>query len=150
MIRELGPHGMTRPVALDVTFNDGYAGHPLDPFGARIRFSAQGSLRRSEFGISDGIPLPGSSFGVGDDVEILIEAESTRPAPAAAPWGDSVAACVCQPTTRGHGRDPGSSPTRRKAICSEETDCAVGPRSRCSSSGYDPVQGSGSHSRAKE
>jgi polyisoprenoid-binding protein YceI len=27
-------HGVTRPVTLAVTFNGGYAGHPLDPFGA--------------------------------------------------------------------------------------------------------------------
>jgi polyisoprenoid-binding protein YceI len=85
MIGELGLHGVTRPVTLDVTFNGGYAGHPLDPTGARIGFSAQGSLRRSEFGISEGIPPPGSSIGVGDGVEILIEAEFTRQAPAAVP-----------------------------------------------------------------
>ena len=85
MIGELDLHGLTRPVTLNVTFNGGYAGHPLDPFGARIGFSAQGALRRSEFGISEGIPPPGSSIGVGDDVEILIEAEFTRPAPAAVP-----------------------------------------------------------------
>jgi polyisoprenoid-binding protein YceI len=85
MIGELGLHGVTRPVTLDVTFNGGYAVHPLDPFGARIGFSAQGSLRRSEFGISEGIPPPGSNIGVGDNVEILIEAEFTRQAPAAVP-----------------------------------------------------------------
>jgi polyisoprenoid-binding protein YceI len=71
---------VTRPVTLAVTFNGGYAGHPLDPFGARIGFSAHGSLMRSAFGISEGIPPAGSSFGVGDAVEILIEAEFTRPA----------------------------------------------------------------------
>jgi polyisoprenoid-binding protein YceI len=85
MIGDLDLHSLTRPVTLDVTFDGGYAGHPLDPFGARIGFSAQGSLRRSEFGISEGIPPPGSNLGVGDDVEILIEAEFTRQAPAAVP-----------------------------------------------------------------
>jgi polyisoprenoid-binding protein YceI len=82
MTGELGLHGVTHPVSLDVTFNGGYAGHPLDPSGARIGFSAQGSLKRSEFGISEGVPPPGSTFGVSDEVEILIEAEFTRPAPA--------------------------------------------------------------------
>ena len=79
---ELDLHGVTRPVTLDVTFNGGYASHPMDPSGARIGFSAHGSLRRSEFGMTVGIPAPGSTFGVGDEVEILIEAEFTRPAPA--------------------------------------------------------------------
>ncbi len=82
MIGELGLHGVTHPVSLDVTFNGGYAGHPMDPSGARIGFSAQGSLKRSEFGISEGVPPPGSTFGVSDEVEILIEAEFTRPPPA--------------------------------------------------------------------
>ncbi len=78
---ELDLHGVTRPVTLDVTFNGGYASHPMDPSGARIGFSAHGSLMRSEFGMTVGIPAPGSTFGVGDEVEILIEAEFTRPAP---------------------------------------------------------------------
>jgi polyisoprenoid-binding protein YceI len=77
---ELTLHGVTRPVTLAATFNGGYAGHPLDPFGARIGFSARGSLMRSAFGIAEGIPPPGSDFGVGDAVEMLIEAEFTRPA----------------------------------------------------------------------
>jgi polyisoprenoid-binding protein YceI len=81
---ELDLHGVTRPVALAVTFNGGYASHPLNPFGARIGFSARGSLRRSEFGIEEGLPPPGSDFGVGDDVEIF-EAEFTRPSEAVPP-----------------------------------------------------------------
>jgi polyisoprenoid-binding protein YceI len=76
---ELELHGITRAVTLDATFNGGYASHPLDPFGARIGFSAGGTLMRSDFGIAEGVPPPGSDFGVGDAVEILIEAEFTRP-----------------------------------------------------------------------
>jgi polyisoprenoid-binding protein YceI len=74
-------HGVRREVMLNVTFNGGYAANPLDPSGSRIGFSAQGALRRSEFGLAAGLPPPGSRFGVGDEVEILIEAEFTRPAP---------------------------------------------------------------------
>jgi polyisoprenoid-binding protein YceI len=70
---------VTRPVSLDAKFNGGYAGHPMDPH-ARIGFSARGSLKRSEFGIAFGVPAPGSQFGVGDDVEIIIEAEFSGPA----------------------------------------------------------------------
>ncbi len=81
---DLTLHGVTKPVALDVTFNGGYAGHPMDPNG-RIGFSARGSLRRSEFGMGYGVPPEGSTMGVGDDVEIVIETEFTGPPLAAAP-----------------------------------------------------------------
>ena len=75
---DLELHGITRPVTLEATFNGGYASHPLDPFGARIGFSAHGTLLRSAFGITEGVPPPGSDFGVGDAVEIVVEAEFTR------------------------------------------------------------------------
>ena len=71
-------HGVTRPIALEATFNGGYAGHPMDP-NARIGFSAQGTLKRSEFGIAYGIPAPGTTMGVSDEVDVVIEAEFTGP-----------------------------------------------------------------------
>lgn len=75
---DLTLHGITRPLVLDAKFNGGYAGHPMDP-NARIGFSAQGTLRRSEFGIAYGIPAPGTTMGVSDAVDIVIEAEFTGP-----------------------------------------------------------------------
>ena len=81
---ELTLHGVTRPMMLDATFNGGYEGHPLDPH-ARIGFSAYGSLKRSEFGIAFGIPAPGSTMGVGDDVNVVLEVEFSGPAWAGAP-----------------------------------------------------------------
>jgi polyisoprenoid-binding protein YceI len=75
-------HGITKPVVLDVTFIGGYAGHPMDPNG-RIGFSARGAFKRSDFGMALGVPAPGSSMGVGDEVEVAIEAEFTGPAWAA-------------------------------------------------------------------
>ena len=77
-------HGVTRPLTLDVTFNGGYAAGGMDPSGARIGFSAQGKIKRSDFGVSYGVPAPGTHFGVGDEVEILIETEFTQPGPAGA------------------------------------------------------------------
>lgn len=72
-------HGVTRPVTLDVIFNGGWAGLPgMDPH-ARAGFSAKGTLNRSEFGIGYGVPAPGSTMGVSDAVEIIIEAEFTGP-----------------------------------------------------------------------
>jgi polyisoprenoid-binding protein YceI len=77
-------HGVTKPMVLEAVFNGGYAGNKFDP-QARIGFSAHGSLKRSDFGILAGIPAPGSSFGVGDEVEITLEAEFRGPALAATP-----------------------------------------------------------------
>lgn len=77
-------HGVTKPLTLDVTFNGGYASAAMDP-NPRIGFSATGKIKRSEFGLGFGVPAPGSTFGVGDDVSIIIEAEFTGPAPAAKP-----------------------------------------------------------------
>lgn len=77
---DLTLHGVTQPVTLAVTFNGGYPGLAgLDP-NARIGFSAKGTLRRSQFGMGYGIPAPGTTMGVGDDVDFTIETEMTGPA----------------------------------------------------------------------
>lgn len=76
---DLTLHGVTKPMTLAVTYNGGYGAFPMDPGGARIGFSATGSLLRSDFGIDFGVPVPGSSFGVGDAVEIILETELLNP-----------------------------------------------------------------------
>jgi polyisoprenoid-binding protein YceI len=75
---ELTLHGVTRPVLLNGTFNGGCAGHPMDPH-ARVGFSAHGSFKRSEFGVSLGVPPPGTQFGVGDEIDVTIETELSGP-----------------------------------------------------------------------
>ena len=75
---QLTLHGVTKPVTLMATYNGGYAGHPFDPH-ARIGFSAKGTLKRSQFGVAYGIPAAGTSMGVFDDVEIIVEAEFSGP-----------------------------------------------------------------------
>lgn len=75
---DLTLHGVTKPVTLDVTYNGGYAGHPMDPH-ARVGFSAKGVFKRSDFGIAYGVPAPGTTMGVSDEVEVQIEAEFTGP-----------------------------------------------------------------------
>ncbi len=70
--------GATAPVTLDATFNGGYAGNAYDP-NARIGVSAKGTLSRTAFGVKEGVPPPGSNMGVGDSVEIIIEAEFNGP-----------------------------------------------------------------------
>ena len=76
---DLTLHGVTKPVVLDAVLNGGYAGFaPYDP-NARIGFSAKGEIKRSDFGITYGIPEPGTVMGVGDAVGIAIEAEFSGP-----------------------------------------------------------------------
>jgi polyisoprenoid-binding protein YceI len=76
---DLTLHGVTRPVVLDVRFNGGYAGFAMDPGGARAGFSATTAFKRSDFGVSMGVPAPGTTMGVGDEVRVAIEAEFNKP-----------------------------------------------------------------------
>ncbi len=76
---ELTLHGVTRPIVLDARYNGGYASHPYEP-NARVGFSAQGKFARSDFGISFGIPAPGTTMGVGDEVTVVLESEFSGPA----------------------------------------------------------------------
>jgi polyisoprenoid-binding protein YceI len=82
---ELNLHGIALPVSWDATFNGGYAANPYDPKGARIGFSAHGALKRSAFGMGYGVPAPGTTMGVSDDVDFTIEAEFNQPAAKALP-----------------------------------------------------------------
>ncbi|MBI1339197.1 polyisoprenoid-binding protein [bacterium] len=70
---ELSFLGITKPVTLDVTFN-GTANSPF--FGARdlLGFSARGVLKRSDFGLTRFASV------VGDEVEVIIEAEFVQAA----------------------------------------------------------------------
>lgn len=72
-------HGVTRPMVLEAAYNGGYAGMPDRDPHARVGFSAHGAFKRSDFGISFGIPAPGTSMGVGDAIDFSIEAEFTGP-----------------------------------------------------------------------
>lgn len=80
---ELTLRGVTKPMVLEARFNGGYRGHPMDP-NARIGFSATGVLKRSEFGITYGIPAPGTKFGVSDEVNVIVETEFSGPPMASA------------------------------------------------------------------
>ena len=46
---------------------------------ARVGFSARGTFKRSDFGVSYGIPAPGTTMGVSDEVEVILETEFTGP-----------------------------------------------------------------------
>lgn len=63
--------GVTRPAALEVTFN-ALERHPMPPFRRTVGFSATATLSRAEFGIDAWRSV------IGDTVELRIEAEATR------------------------------------------------------------------------
>lgn len=75
---DLTLHGVTQPVTLNVTYNGGWGDMPMDE-GARIGFSATGAFDRSGFGVGFGVPAAGSTLGVSDRVEVIIETEFTKP-----------------------------------------------------------------------
>jgi polyisoprenoid-binding protein YceI len=82
MSGSLTMRGVTKPVVLDVTFNHAYQQHPFGLPGALLGFSAHGTIKRSEFGLTKFIPPSEGAPGIADEVEIAIEAEFTRlPAP---------------------------------------------------------------------
>ncbi len=70
---DLTMNGVTRPVALDATFT----GAGTHPFSQRytVGFEAETTIKRSEFGFDDWLPV------IGDDVTLIITAEFNQPAP---------------------------------------------------------------------
>jgi len=64
--------GVTKPVVLEVTFNAGYAKHPMAGVPA-VGFSATTTIKRSDWGFTTFVPA------IGDDVQIFIETEFTKP-----------------------------------------------------------------------
>lgn len=73
-------NGNSAPVTLTVTALGGWEGNQYDP-NARIGFHAEGRFSRSALGFDVGLPPPGTTMGVGDEVRFTIDAEFTGP-----PW----------------------------------------------------------------
>jgi polyisoprenoid-binding protein YceI len=67
---DLTLHGVTKPVTLEVTFNGG----GVNPFinAPQLGFSARGLIKRSEFGITEYVPM------VGDDAALTLETELVK------------------------------------------------------------------------
>jgi polyisoprenoid-binding protein YceI len=63
-------HGVTKPVTLEVTFNG--VGADLIPFITRVGFSANTTIKRSDFGLSRFAGL------IGDEVQLCVEVEFTK------------------------------------------------------------------------
>lgn len=67
----LSMKGVTKPVVLDVVFN-GHGSNPMMAGQERMGFEASTKIKRSDFGLSYGIPM------VSDEVELIIAAEFTK------------------------------------------------------------------------
>jgi polyisoprenoid-binding protein YceI len=67
-------HGKNQPITLDAS----YEGRLNDPFGKqRVAYSAQGKLRRSDFGLTWNQAIEAGGVMVSDDIRIEIEIEAT-------------------------------------------------------------------------
>ena len=69
---DLAMLGVTKPVTLDVTFNGAYAEKPMSAVPA-MGFSGHTTIKRSDWGFGTYVPM------IGDEVEILVEAEFEQP-----------------------------------------------------------------------
>ncbi len=79
MTGDLSLNGITRPVTLEVAFEG--LQENLQSGVLMAGFSAQGSLRRSEFGIDFGMmPLGADKLALADEVKIELEFEFAAPA----------------------------------------------------------------------
>lgn len=70
MTGELSLHGVTKPVTLQVTLNK-LGEHPMNK-NKMAGFSLKGTLKRSDFGMTEALPM------IGDDVALEIEVEGIR------------------------------------------------------------------------
>ncbi|MCO6381821.1 YceI family protein [Oceanicola sp. 502str15] len=73
-------NGKSAPITMTVTALGGWEGNQYDP-NARIGFHAEGSFSRSAVGFDVGLPPPGTTMGVSDEVIFSIDTEFTGP-----PW----------------------------------------------------------------
>lgn len=74
--------GVTQAVAFDVTYIGSHATHPMGFPVALVGFSAKADISRAAFGV--GLypeTAPGAGDGLGDTVQLTIEAEFTQPQP---------------------------------------------------------------------
>jgi polyisoprenoid-binding protein YceI len=85
MTGDLSIRGITHPATFDVTFNQGYRQHPMGFPMALLGFSARGTIKRSDYGMTVLLPLATGGAGVSDEIEIQIETEFTQPAAPANP-----------------------------------------------------------------
>jgi polyisoprenoid-binding protein YceI len=70
LVGDLTFHGVTKPVTLEVVLQDFSRNRSASD--VRLRFSGRGRVKRSQFGISEGLPW------VGDTVDLVFEVDFVR------------------------------------------------------------------------
>lgn len=74
---DVSMHGITRPETFKVTFE----GQGKDPWGnEKVGFSAEGKLKRSDYGITYNAALETGGVLIGDQVKIFIEIQASKEA----------------------------------------------------------------------
>lgn len=74
---DLSLHGVTRSETFDVVFE----GEGKDPWGnEKAGFSATGSIKRSDYGLTWNAALETGGFLIGDDVKVSIEIQAVKQA----------------------------------------------------------------------
>lgn len=76
---DLTIRGQTHPATFDVTYDGSHSPHPMGFQVSSIGFSARSTIQRSQYGVRELLPSAGGNDGVSDQVEIIIEAEFSRP-----------------------------------------------------------------------
>lgn len=71
-------HGTTRPETFAVTF-EGAAKDPMGG-GEKAGFSAEGKIKRSDYGLTWNAPMEAGGVVVGDEIKISLEIEATKEA----------------------------------------------------------------------
>ena len=72
---DLTIHGVTRPIVLDAISE----GRTKDPWGGeRAGFSATGTIKRSDFGLTWNQLLETGGFAVGDDIKISVDVQLVK------------------------------------------------------------------------
>ncbi|PZM85899.1 MAG: protein yceI precursor [Candidatus Melainabacteria bacterium] len=86
MTGDLTMHGVTKPVTLDV---DGPSQAIKDKQGNhKVGFSASGTIKRKDFGITYNSVLDGGGVALGEEVPITLDVEMSKPGDGAKSAGD--------------------------------------------------------------
>ena len=77
VIGDLTIHGVTKSETISVSFE----GAGKDPYGnEKVGFSGQGSIKRSDFGLTYNAALETGGVLIADEVKILLEIEAVKQA----------------------------------------------------------------------
>jgi polyisoprenoid-binding protein YceI len=89
---DLTIRNQTHPATFDVTYNGSWRQHPVGIPISGVGFTARGTINRADYGMSSGLPPAAEpQNGVGNEIELVFEAEFNRPldqAPVPAPEGE--------------------------------------------------------------